>query len=130
MADGMDEFRRHSEAQCMQAGTGVLATSTTVTPSGGIDTVTCTTDGYGVKLLRKGQRVSVYNAARTTNRTAGGPVTITFVDVPNSTFKIPSVTGHAPTDVILPEGLTGSTPVALFGVPYHASNASSGAWLG
>lgn len=130
LADAMDEFRRHSEAQLMQAGTGVLATVTTVTPSGGTDTVVCTTDGFGVKLLRYGQRVSVYNAARTTNRTAGGPVAITFIDYANNTFKIPTVTGHTATDVILPEGLTGSTPVALFGIPYHASNASTGSWLG
>lgn len=130
MADGMDEFRRHSEAQLQQAGTGVLATATSVTPAAGIDTVVCTTDGQGVKLLRHGQRISVYNAARTTNRTAGGPVAITYIDYTTSTFKIPSVTGFIATDVILPEGLTGSTPVALFGIPYHASNATSGAWLG
>lgn len=130
MADGMDEFRRHSEAQLQQAGTGVLATVTTVQASGGIDTVTATTDGFGVKLLRHGQRVSIYNAARTTNRTPAGPVELTFVDYANSTIKFPSVTGIIATDVILPEGLTGATPVALFGIPYHSSNATSGAWLG
>lgn len=130
MSDGMDEFRRHTEAQLQQAGTGVLATTTTVSASGGVDTVTCTSDGFGVKLLRHGQRISIYNAARTTNRTAAGPVVITFLDYANSTFKIPSVTGHIATDVILPEGLTGSTPVALLGIPYHSSNATSGSWLG
>lgn len=130
MADGMDEFRRHSEAQLMQAGTGVLATVTTISSSGGVDTVTCTTDGFGVKLLRYGQRVSVYNAARTTNRTAAGPVTISYLDYPNNTIKIPTVTGMIATDVILPEGLTGSTPVALYGIPYHSSNAVTGSWLG
>jgi hypothetical protein len=130
MADGMDEFRRHSEAQLQTAGTGVLATATTVTPSGGTDTVVCQTDGYGVKLLRHGQRISVYNAARTTNRTPGGPVAITYIDYGTSTFKIPSVTGFTVGDVVLPEGLTGATPVALYGIPYHASNATTGSWLG
>jgi hypothetical protein len=130
MADAMDEFRRHSEAQLQQAGTGVLATVTSSSSSAGVDTVVCTTDGFGVKLLRFGQRVSVYNAARTTNRTASGPVAITFIDYANSTFKIPSVTGLIATDVILPEGLTGSTPVALFGVPYWASNATTGSVMG
>lgn len=130
LADGMDEFRRHSEAQLMQAGTGVLATITANSSSGGVTTLTCTTDGYGVKLLRFGQRVSVYNAARTTNRTPGGPVEISFCDYPNSQVKIPDVAGLINGDVLLPEGLTGSTPVALFGIPYHASNATSGAWLG
>jgi len=130
MADGMDEFRRHSEAQLMQAGTGVMATVTTVTSSAGIDTVTCTTDGYGVKLLRFGQRVSVYNAARTINRTAGGSIPISFIDYANNTLKIPAVAGHIATDVILPEGLTGVTPVALLGIPYWSSNATTGSVMG
>lgn len=130
ISDAMDEFRRQSAAQCMTAGTGVLATVTSVASSGGTDTVTCTTDGYGSKLLRFGQKVSVYDTGRTTNRTLSGPVTITQVDYENSTFKIPSVSGITATDVILPEGLTGSTPVGLYGVPYHASNASTGTWLG
>lgn len=130
MADAMDEFRRHTEAQLQQAGTGVLATVTTVSTASGVDTVTCTTDGFGVKLLRHGQRVNVYNAARTTNRTAAGPVEITFHDTANNTIKFPAVSGITATDVILPEGLTGSTPVALLGIPYHSSNATTGSWLG
>jgi hypothetical protein len=130
MADGMDEFRRHTEAQLMQPGTGVLATVTTVSSAAGVDTITCTTDGHGTKLLRHGQRVSVYNAARTTNRTASGPVTISFIDYGTSTLKIPSVSGLIATDVILPEGLTGSTPVALLGVPYWSSNATTGSIMG
>lgn len=130
LTDAMDEFRRQSDAQCMTAGTGVLATVTSVSSSGGVDTVTCTTDGYGSKLLRYGQRVSIYDSARTTNRTLGGPVEISEVDYENKTFKIPTVSGLTGTDVVLPEGLTGSTPVGLFGHPYHASNASTGTWLG
>lgn len=130
MADGMDEFRRHSEAQLQQAGTGVLATVTSVSTSAGVDTVTAASDGFGTKLLRFGQRVSVYNAARTTNRTPAGPVAITFLDYNNNVFKIPSVTGLTATDVILPEGLTGATPVALLGVPYWSSNANTGSVMG
>lgn len=130
LADCMMEFRRQTEAQCMTNGTGVLATVTSVSSSGGTDTVTCTTDGYGVKLLRYGQKVSVYDTARTTNRTAGGPVEISFLDLPTCVFKIPTVSGLIATDVILPEGLTGSTPVGLYGVPYHASGATTGSWLG
>jgi hypothetical protein len=130
MSDAMDEFRRHSEAQIMQAGTGVLATVTTVSSSAGVDTITCTTDGHGVKLLRYGQRMSVYNAARTVNRTPSGPVTISFIDPPNNTIKIPSVAGLVATDVLLPEGLTGVTPVALLGHPYWASNATTGSVMG
>ena len=130
MADGMDEFRRHSEAQLMQAGTGVLATVTSVTTSLGVDTIICQTDGYGVKLLRFGQRVSVYNAARTVNKTPAGPIAISFIDYANSILKLPATVGILATDVILPEGLTGSTPVALYGIPYWSSNSTSGAVMG
>lgn len=130
LAKSMKEFRRQVDSQCMTAGTGVLATVTSVATSVGVDTYTCTTDGYGVRLLRFGQRVSVYNAARTTNRTAGGPVKISAIDLANKTFSVPAVAGAVATDVILPEGLTGSTPVGLFGVPYHVSASTSGSWLG
>ena len=130
MADAMDEFRRHSEAQCMQGGTGILGTITTVNSAAGVDTLTFTTDGFGAKLLRFNQNVNIYNAARTVNKTPAGPVPITYLDYGNNTAKIPSVPGIAPTDVVLPEGLTGPTPVALLGHPYHASNAITGSWLG
>jgi hypothetical protein len=127
LAKSMKEFRRQVDSQCMTAGTGVLATVTSESSG----TFTCTTDGYGVRLLRYGQRVSVYNAARTTNRTASGPVKITAIDLANKTFTTtPAVAGVIATDVILPEGLTGSTPVGLYGVPYHVSSSTSGSWLG
>lgn len=126
LAKSMAEFRRQVEGQCMTAGTGVTATVTS--ESNG--TYTCTTDGFGVKLLRYGQKVSIYNAARTTNRTPGGPVKITALDLQNSTFTTSAVSGVIATDVVLPEGLTGSTPVGLYGVPYHVSNSTSGSWLG
>ena len=133
LAKSMKEFRRQVDSQCMTAGNGVVATVTSVatnTPVG-FDTITCTTDGYGVRLLRYGQRVNVYNAARTTNRTAAAPLKINAVDLQNKTFQIPTGTaGIIGTDVILPEGLTGSTPVGLFGVPYHVNASTAGSWLG
>jgi len=133
LAKSMKEFRRQVDSQCMTAGNGVVATVTSVatnTPAG-FDTITCTTDGYGVRLLRYGQRVNVYNAARTTNRTAAAPLKITAIDLQNKTFQIATGTsGIIGTDVILPEGLTGSTPVGLFGVPYHVNASTAGSWLG
>lgn len=126
LAKSMKEFRRQVDSQCMTAGTGVLATVTSESSG----TYTCTTDGYGVRLLRFGQRVSIYNAARTTNRTASGPVKITAIDLANKTFTTSAVAGVIATDVVLPEGLTGSTPVGLYGVPYHVSASTSGSWLG
>jgi len=129
MAKAMPEFRRQSDNQCHTAGDGVLAIATTVTPSGGFDTVVCTTDGYGVRLLRYGQRVNIYNAALTVQRTPN-PVKISYYDIATNTFKIPSVAGFIPGDKILPEGLMGATPTGLLGIPYHVSSSSTGLWLG
>src|SRR5690349_12512813 len=53
-ATAFDELRRQLDAQLMQSGNGVLATITSVATSGGVDTYTCTTDGFGVRLVRYG----------------------------------------------------------------------------
>jgi hypothetical protein len=130
MAKAMPEFRRQSDNQCHTDGTGVLATITTPTTSAGVDTYVCTTDGYGVRLLRKGQRINVYDATLATQRTPN-PVTITYYDINANTIKVtPAVTGVVATDVIVPEGLNGANPVGLFGIPYNNSSSSSGTWLG
>jgi len=132
MAKAMPEFRRQTESQCQTNGTGVLATitsasTTTITN----DTILCSTDGYGIKLLRKGQRVNIYDSTLATNRTASGPVKIIGYDLVNKTITVDgSVTGITGGDFILPEGLSGANPTALFGIPYHVSNSTSGSWLG
>lgn len=130
LATGMKEFRRNVDSYCMTAGNGVLGTITTVSNAGGADTYTLTTDGYGVRLLRYGMNVNVYNAGLTTNRTAGAEKAITYLDIPSKTIKVPTVASSAPTDVIVASGLSATPPVGMLGVPYHASNASVGTWLG
>jgi hypothetical protein len=129
MAKSMPEFRRQSDNQCHTAGDGVLATVTSVSSSGGVDTITCTTDGYGVRLLRVGQRINVYDTTLATQRTAT-PVEISFYDIAAGQIKVPTVVGLTAGDKILPEGLSGASPTGLFGIPYHVSSSSSGTWLG
>jgi hypothetical protein len=130
LATGMAEFRRNVDSYCMTAGNGVLATITTVSNAAGTDTVTCTTDGYGVRLLRYGMNINVFDPTLATNRTAGGEVAITYLDLPTKTIKYPQVTGEGPGDFIVSSGLTTANPVGMYGVPYHVSNASTGTWLG
>lgn len=128
-ATALDELMRQLDAQMMQAGTGAIGTITTVATSGGVDTYTCTTDGFGVRLMRYGQPVQVFDATLATLRGSG---TITQWDVENKTVSVtPAVTGAIATDIIITSGLSApSTNPALFGVPYHHSNASTGTWLG
>lgn len=130
LAGAMPEFRRAVNALCMTGGNGVLGTITSVSSSAGVDTYTMTTDGYGVKLLRFGQPINVYDTTLATNRTASGELQISFLDLPNKQIKVPTTAGVVATDKVLVSGVSGASPVSLLGVPYHANNASTGTWLG
>ena len=128
-ATALDEMRRQLDSQMMQSGDGVIGTVTTDTPAGGSNVITATTDGFGVRLMRYGQTVQVWDAALAVNKGSGK---ITLYDVENKVVNItPQIPGVAPTDKIVTDGLTAPASLpALFGVPYHHSNASAGTWLG
>ena len=128
-ARGFDELRRQLDSQLMQSGNGVLAVITTATPSGGVDTYVCTTDGFGVRLVRDQQIIQVYDTTLATLRGVGQ---ITSWDVEGKTIQVtPSIAGATTGDKVVVYGITSPAGLpALFGVPYHDSNASTGTWLG
>ena len=128
-ASALDEMRRQLDSQMMQAGDGVIGVVTTDTPAGGSNVITLTTDGFGARLMRFGQTVQVWDAALAVNRGSGQ---ITLYDVENKTINItPQIASVAPTDKIVTNGIAAPASLpALFGVPYHHSNASAGTWLG
>lgn len=128
-AGALDEMRRQIDAQLQQPGTGVIGTVTTDTPAGGSNVITLTTDGFGARLMRYDQDVQVFDSTLAINRGSG---TITQWDVENKTISItPQIAAVAPTDLIVTQGISSPTTLpALFGVPYHHSNASTGTWLG
>jgi len=130
-ATALDELRRQLDSQMMQAGDGVIGTATvyTVGTPAGSDTVTLTTDGFGARLMRFGQTVQVFDATLVTNK---GSALITFLDVENKVIQLtPSIPGGLATDKIVVAGISTPTSLpALYGVPYHHSNASTGTWLG
>jgi hypothetical protein len=113
----------------MQAGDGVIGTVTTDTPAGGSNVITMTTDGFGARLMRYGQTVQVFDATLATLRGSG---VISAWDVDNKSISItPQIAGVIATDKIVTNGITTPTSLpALYGVPYHHSNASTGTWLG
>jgi hypothetical protein len=125
----LDEMRRQLDSQMMQAGDGVIGVVTSDTPAGGSNVITCTTDGFGIRLMRYDQTVQIFNAALDTNKGSGK---ITFYDVENKTINItPQIPGVIGTDKIVTNGITAPKSMqGLFGVPYHHSNDSSGTWLG
>lgn len=125
----MLELRRQMDAQMMQDGSGTLGVITSVSTSAGVDTYTCTTDGFGVRLMRQGQTVQVYDTTLATLRGSG---VITTYDVENSKVSVtPAIAGATGTDKLVVNGIGAPTSLpALYGVPYHDSNASTGTWLG
>lgn len=128
-AGALVEMRRQLDAQLQQPGTGQVGTITTVATSGGVDTYTLTTDGFGARLVRFGQTVQVFSSDLLTNRGKGE---ITFWDVENKTIKVtPAVASAAAGDVLVVDGIVDPVAIpALYGVPYHHSNSSVGTWLG
>ena len=132
MASAMAEFRRQVDSQCMTDGTGTLGTITTVGTSGANDVYTLTTDGFGARLMRYGQKVNVYATGLGTRRTTGEGAKILFYDLPNKQIQVltADVTAAVATDKLVVSGPTTTPPVWLLGVPYHHNSASTGSWLG
>jgi hypothetical protein len=130
-ATALDELRRQLDAQLMQAGDGVIGVASvyTVGTPAGSDTVTLGTDGFGANLIRFGQTVQVYD---TTLATLRGSAVVTFYDKENKQIQLtPSIATGIATDKIVTNGVSAPTALpALYGVPYHHSNASTGTWLG
>lgn len=127
-ASALDELRRQIDAQLMQAGDGVIGVVSSVTTAAGVDTVICTT-AFGARLMRQQQTVQVYD---TTLATLRGTATITLWDTENKTVDLtPATLGIVAGDKLVTAGLSSPASLpALFGVPYHHSNASTGNWLG
>lgn len=127
-ATAYDELMRQLDSQMMQNGTGTIGVVLTDTPAGGSN-VLVLTNNFGVRLVRQGQTVQIYDTTLATNRGKG---VVTFYDVENKTIHVtPQVAGVVATDVLITDGLSAPAGLpALFGVPYHDSNASTGTWLG
>lgn len=128
-ATALDELRRQLDSQLMQDGSGVIGLISGVATAAGVDTYTLGTDGFGARLMRHGQTIQVFD---TTLGTLKGSGVITKLDVVNKTIEVtPAIGGVIATDKIVTNGI--SSPAALpaiYGVPYHHSNASTGTWLG
>lgn len=131
LAKSMSEFRRNVDSACMTAGNGVLANPSAVSIGGGTGggdrwTVPAT-DGFGVRLVREGADVGIYDTTLATKR---GEVEVNYYDLAGRIVDtFPSIATVVNTDKLVTSGLS-APPVGLLGVPYHHSSASTGTWLG
>jgi hypothetical protein len=130
-AESMVEMRRAIDCLYHTAGDGVLATISAVSGSGPYD-LTCDDGIFGVKLLRYGQKVNVFDSTLGTNRTSAAARTITAYNLEDATVTISgsSISGIVAGDVLVVEGATTTPPVSLLGIPYHANDETTGSWLG
>lgn len=128
-ATALDELRRQIDAQLMQSGDGVIGVISVVATAAGVDTYTLGTDGFGARLVRFGQTIQVYDTTLATLRGSG---VITKWDVENKSIDVtPAIAGAVATDKLVTNGISSPSSLpALFGVPYHHTNASTGTWLG
>src|SRR5260370_228982 len=76
----------------IENGKGDIGTIGTATvPSVGTDQYVCNTDGFGVRLMRQGQTIQVFDSTLATNR---GSAIVTQWDVENQTIQVqPSIAG-------------------------------------
>lgn len=128
-AGALDELKRQLDSQLMQAGNGVIGTVSAVSTSGGVDTYTLGTDGFGARLIRYGQTIQLFDSTLSTLRGSG---VVTFYDSENKQIGVtPAIANAAITDLIVTSGIDSPLSLpAIYGVPYHHSNASTGSWLG
>lgn len=130
VANAMKQFRRDLDAQLQTAGNAVMGTINAL-PGGNVFTLDDTP--FGARLFREKQKIQVYSANLATNR---GAATITAVAKSLGAAGTQKITcdgtpgGTIATDVLVPEGLSGASPVGLYGLPYHHNSSATGTWLG
>jgi hypothetical protein len=141
----MKDFRRHVDSLCMTAGQGILGEISESANDGGKDLITMANDGWGIRLLRFGQKVTIYLNNMTDNFDTGGTtgvnVEIDKYDIANKQIRTPLTTGLTANTYAagtgpyvgvegMQEDATFVTPASILGVPYHHTSSTVGTWLG
>jgi hypothetical protein len=120
--NAMAQFRSFLDKVVQTNGNGVLGTISSISSS----TFTMAKPP-GTQLVYYNQTIQVYDPTLTTNR---GSCNVTAVDPFGATITVDSVpSGTSANDLIVHDGLTGASPVSLFGILYHQTNATTGTWL-
>lgn len=134
--NAMSQFRTFLDQVLNTAGNGVLGTVSSLNGN----TVRLVKPP-GAALFFYNENIQFYDTTITTNRNITGGVTTQVTGVDpfggqlDSSSTLPAITvdnlppGVIATDVIVHDGLTGASPISLFGILYHQSNATTGTWL-
>jgi hypothetical protein len=124
VVNGMRQFRAFLDKLMQTGGNGVLGTI------GSFATTTWTmTTPPGAALVYPGQTIQVYDATLTTNRGTANVVSADPISATQTIVVDANPGGLTAGDVIVHDGLSGASPVSLFGIKYHQNNATTGTWL-
>ena len=128
--NAMAQFRSFLDKIMQTNGNGVLGTISSITTTGlpsGVAAQFTMAKPPGAQLFYYNQTVQVYDPTLTTNR---GSANVVLVDPFNSLIQVDSLpSGTSANDLVVHDGLAGASPVSLFGLLYHQSNATTGTWL-
>jgi len=130
VSNGMKQFRSFLDKVIQGAGNGVLGTISSI--AGSVLTMAVPMGAAGVY---GGQTIQIYDSTLTTNRNIAAGVASSVVNTPDTVSASQTIVldnvpaGTVANDVIVHDGLTGASPVSLFGVKYHQNNATTGTWL-
>jgi hypothetical protein len=130
VGDAMRQFRRDIDAQLQTAGNAICATVNLANLA--TNTLTLADTPFGARLVRKNMKVQIMDAAQANTR---GSCTITG-NVNSQLGKAQTVVvdlippGVIATDVVIPDGLAGASPVGVYGLPYHHNSSTLGTWMG
>jgi hypothetical protein len=123
--NAVPEFMQYRDKFFHSDGTAVLATATAHSSGTGVSVYTLDTT-FGVKRLRRGQYVTVYNAALT-SALSSSTLYISALDTAARTVTLSGIVpGAGATDKICFEGVSGTSPAGYKGLYYWHNTATSG----
>ena len=124
VVNGMRQFRAFLDKLMQTGGNGVLGTISSFATT----TWTMATPP-GAALVYPGQTIQVYDPTLTTNRGTANVVSADPISATQTIVVDANPGGLTANDVIVHDGLSGASPVSLFGIKYHQNSATTGTWL-
>lgn len=127
--NAMKQFRRDLNAQLQTAGDGIMGTIA----SGGVSGTTLTLNNtpFGARLVRENMPIQIYPTGMTSSRGECNILTRTAgLGLTQSIVVDATPGGTIAGDNLVVAGLSGASPVGLYGIPYHHNTSTSGSWMG
>lgn len=127
VTNAMRQFRRDLNAQLQTAGDGIMGTISSVSSN----TLTLANTPFGARLVRENMPIQVYPSNLAASRGECNILTKTSgLGLTQTVIVDAAPASTQATDYLVVAGLSGASPVGLYGIPYHYSTSTSGSWMG